>query len=38
MHGNNKSRDELTRAVESGIGHVVLDSDVEISALAEDRS
>jgi diaminopimelate decarboxylase len=34
MHGNNKSLDELTRAVEYGIGHVVLDSEAEISALA----
>jgi diaminopimelate decarboxylase len=35
LHGNNKSRDELTAAVEAGVGRVVLDSQVEIERLAE---
>ena len=34
MHGNNKSLDELTRAVEAGVGHIVLDSFEEIARLA----
>lgn len=34
MHGNNKSVDELRRAVEAGVGRIVLDSDVEIARLA----
>jgi diaminopimelate decarboxylase len=34
MHGNNKSVDELRRAVEVGVGRIVLDSDVEIARLA----
>jgi len=34
MHGNNKSVAELRRAVESGVGRIVLDSDVEIARLA----
>ncbi len=33
MHGNNKSEDELARAVTAGVGHVVLDSLQEISRL-----
>lgn len=33
MHGNNKSFAELTAAVEAGVGHVVLDSQVEIERL-----
>ena len=33
MHGNNKSPEELTAAVRAGIGHVVLDSMVEIERL-----
>jgi len=33
LHGNNKSLDELTAAVRSGIGHVVLDSMMEIERL-----
>jgi diaminopimelate decarboxylase len=33
LHGNNKSPDELTAAVRSGIGHVVLDSMIEIERL-----
>ena len=34
MHGNNKSVDELRRAVEAGVGRIVLDSDIEIARLA----
>ncbi|HEX5494855.1 MAG TPA: diaminopimelate decarboxylase [Mycobacteriales bacterium] len=34
MHGNNKSVAELERAVDAGVGHVVLDSFVEIARLA----
>ncbi|HEY1622735.1 MAG TPA: diaminopimelate decarboxylase [Streptosporangiaceae bacterium] len=34
MHGNNKSLDELTRAVGAGVGHIVLDSFEEIARLA----
>jgi len=34
LHGNNKSRGELRRAVEAGVGHVVVDSDAEIDTLA----
>ncbi|MDT4933069.1 MAG: diaminopimelate decarboxylase [Pseudonocardiales bacterium] len=34
MHGNNKSRAELARAVEAGVGHVVVDSFDEIERLA----
>jgi diaminopimelate decarboxylase len=34
MHGNNKSQDELARAVEAGIGHIVVDSFEEIARLA----
>ncbi|WP_439032492.1 diaminopimelate decarboxylase [Gordonia terrae] len=33
LHGNNKSVDELRAAVDAGIGHVVLDSMVEIERL-----
>ncbi|MCE5291124.1 MAG: diaminopimelate decarboxylase [Nocardiaceae bacterium] len=35
MHGNNKSVAELTTAVEAGVGHVVIDSLVEIERLDE---
>ena len=35
LHGNNKSVDELTAAVKSGVGHVVLDSMTEIERLDE---
>jgi diaminopimelate decarboxylase len=34
MHGNNKSLDELSRAVGAGLGHIVLDSFEEIARLA----
>ncbi|MGI9164437.1 MAG: diaminopimelate decarboxylase [Mycobacterium sp.] len=33
MHGNNKSVAELTAAVSAGVGHVVLDSLIEIDRL-----
>lgn len=33
VHGNNKSVDELRAAVEAGVGHVVLDSLIEIDRL-----
>ncbi|MEU0505526.1 diaminopimelate decarboxylase [Nocardia sp. NPDC005998] len=33
LHGNNKSTAELTAAVEAGVGHVVLDSLIEIERL-----
>ena len=35
LHGNNKSIDELSAAVKSGVGHVVLDSMTEIERLDE---
>ena len=38
LHGNNKSRLELTRAVELGVGSVIVDSLVEIDRLAEIAS
>jgi diaminopimelate decarboxylase len=34
MHGNNKSLAELARAVEAGVGHIVIDSFEEIARLA----
>ena len=34
MHGNNKSLAELSRAVETGVGHIVLDSFEEIARLS----
>src|SRR5262249_55597117 len=34
LHGNNKSQAELARAVEAGIGHIVLDSFEEIARVA----
>ncbi|MFC7550957.1 diaminopimelate decarboxylase [Plantactinospora sp. GCM10030261] len=40
FHGNNKSMGELTRAVEAGVGRIIVDSDTEIdrlSALARER-
>jgi diaminopimelate decarboxylase len=33
LHGNNKSVDELTMAVKAGVGHIVLDSEIEIERL-----
>ncbi|MCB0926401.1 MAG: diaminopimelate decarboxylase [Mycobacterium sp.] len=33
LHGNNKSVDELTTAVQAGVGHVVIDSMAEIDRL-----
>jgi diaminopimelate decarboxylase len=34
FHGNNKSVPELERAVEAGVGSIVLDSDIELERLA----
>ena len=34
LHGNNKSDAELTRALEVGVGHIVVDSFTEIEVLA----
>ncbi len=34
MHGNNKTLDELSRAVSVGVGHIVVDSFEEIARLA----
>ena len=34
LHGNNKTLDELARAVSAGIGHIVADSFEEIARLA----
>jgi diaminopimelate decarboxylase len=34
VHGNNKTLDELSRAVEAGVGHIVIDSFEEIARLA----
>ncbi|HVQ19137.1 MAG TPA: diaminopimelate decarboxylase, partial [Actinomycetes bacterium] len=33
FHGNNKSTEELKRAVDLGVGRIVIDSDVEIDRL-----
>lgn len=33
LHGNNKSVEELTAAVEAGVGHIVVDSEIEIERL-----
>jgi diaminopimelate decarboxylase len=38
LHGNNKSPAELTAAVSSGVGRVVIDSDIEIARLAHAAS
>lgn len=35
LHGNNKSDAELTRALEVGVGHIVVDSLTEVEVLAE---
>jgi len=34
MHGNNKSVDELRRALEAGVGRIIVDSSEEIDRLA----
>src|ERR1700750_2471457 len=34
MHGNNKTQDELARAVEAGVGHILADSLAEAARLA----
>lgn len=33
VHGNNKSVEELTAAVDAGVGHIVVDSEIEIERL-----
>lgn len=33
VHGNNKSVEELTTAVRAGVGHIVVDSEIEIERL-----
>ncbi len=33
VHGNNKSVDELAAAVNAGVGHIVIDSEIEIERL-----
>ena len=35
FHGNNKSVPELVRAVEAGVGSIIVDSDIEIERLGE---
>ena len=35
LHGNNKSKSELTRAVDAGVGRIVVDSFDEIDRLTE---
>ncbi len=35
LHGNNKSSEELNRAVEAGVGRIVVDSLTEIDRLAQ---
>ncbi len=35
FHGNNKSRAELERAIECGIGSIVLDSELELDRVAD---
>jgi diaminopimelate decarboxylase len=34
MHGNNKSESELARALDAGVGRIVVDSPIEIARLA----
>jgi diaminopimelate decarboxylase len=38
LHGNNKSVDELRRAVAAGVGHIIVDSFDEIDRLVEIAS
>ena len=38
FHGNNKSQDELDRAIASGVGSIVLDSDIEVERVAESAA
>jgi diaminopimelate decarboxylase len=35
MHGNNKSQSEIDRAVSVGVGTIVIDSEIEISRVAD---
>src|SRR3954462_10924050 len=41
FHGNNKSSSELSRALDAGVGRIIVDSDQEVdrlTALARERS
>src|SRR5689334_2545269 len=38
FHGNNKSKTELTEAVDAGVGLIAIDNELEISLLAEVAS
>ncbi|WP_243063623.1 diaminopimelate decarboxylase [Humibacter sp. RRB41] len=38
FHGNNKSRDEIDRAVDAGVGTIVIDSEQEIERVAAAAS
>ncbi|MFM9050439.1 MAG: diaminopimelate decarboxylase [Actinomycetota bacterium] len=35
LHGNNKSRGEIRRALESGVGRIVVDAPAEVDRIAE---
>ena len=35
LHGNNKSRREIVRALEAGVGRIIVDSHVEIDRITE---
>lgn len=35
LHGNNKSLDEITRALQAGVGRIIIDSTEEISRIAQ---
>lgn len=35
FHGNNKSLEEIDRAVAAGVGSIVMDSDIEVERVAE---
>lgn len=38
LHGNNKSVAEIDRAVASGVGVIIIDSDIEIARVAESAA
>lgn len=38
FHGNNKSPDEIDRAVSSGVGVIVIDSNIEVERVAESAT
>ncbi|WP_028051030.1 diaminopimelate decarboxylase [Cellulomonas sp. URHD0024] len=38
LHGNNKSDDEIARALEAGVGRIIVDSLVEIDRVADAAS